>query len=139
LLAAPSESVLRPRPAYLFSCGTSHSHELPNIDVFTSSTAFVTVAATDVFISSMDFIMVPNDVFTSSVDFTMDAAMSRMAFAAGAGMARQVSQARSVDAGASWAITGLATIAQSDTRVVKTKSRFIVISIRGFADIGVLF
>src|SRR4051794_40686030 len=44
-LAAPGESVLRPRPAYLFSCGTSQSHELPNIDVFTSSTAFVTAAA----------------------------------------------------------------------------------------------
>jgi hypothetical protein len=96
---------------YLFACGTPPSHELPNIDVFTSSRAFTIVAATDVFISSMDFIMLTKDVFTSSVDFVMAAAMSRIAVAAGAGTAKQLSHGRSVAAGASWAISGLPTIA----------------------------
>src|SRR5256885_4333020 len=97
---------------YLFACGTSPSHEqLPNIDVFTCSRAFAIVAATDVFISSMDFIMLTKDVFTSSVDFGMAPAMSRIAFAAGAGTAKQLSHGRSVAAGASWAISGLPAIA----------------------------
>ena len=95
----------------MFACGTSHSHESPNMDVFTSSTAFAIVADTDVFISSMDFIMLTKDAFTSSVDFVMAAAMSRMAFAAGAGTTKQLSHGRSVAAGASWALSGLAAIA----------------------------
>jgi hypothetical protein len=96
---------------YLFACGTPHAHESPNMDAFTSSTAFPNVAATDVFISSMDFIMPTKDVFTSSVDFVMAAAMSRMAFAAGAGT-KQSAHGRTVAAaGASWALSGLPAIA----------------------------
>src|SRR5256885_4788150 len=107
---------------YLFACGTSPSHEqLPNIDVFTCSRAFAIVAATDVFISSMDFIMLTKDVFTSSVDFVMEAAMSRTAFAAGAGTAKQLSPG-GVAAGASCGrISGLARIASMETKGVKIK------------------
>jgi hypothetical protein len=60
------------------------------MDVFTSSTALAILAATDVVTSSMDFIKVTMDVFTSSVDLVMVVAMSRIAFAAGAGMAKQL-------------------------------------------------